>query len=461
MPNKSAARRNKAKNNNKRQGTVENVKSTIVTVKRVEIAEKKPVASNITLAGLCAVCWQEALYYCTKCKAVGYCCMSHMATHSSQHDALCNVLTMKLVQNAGWLYGCNISTPDEWRYTRIKTMEYVTTQLKRNLDHYERDLLLFPKHCTSCYETRHDRLVTCKKCYQVWYCRDNADHLAKNHSYWCAKLQLFATLVRRQAAGMLYMFDMNFGRPKNDHLELNTNDTIEKAVTTVLYDSADIDECKIAMISQGASGPLTILYGIRISKFTVKKNMIIHLIGAELHYEGSTLQAWETFFMHFIPEIVHLKIIMIGPELNATVIHDRPRLCDGCRSRNKSLSFEYKDGLLYHEYVNSKFFTKPDLVCAFNPGLHRCTGFNQDDTWPQTIRAAVSSTCPFIFTAYTAYEAPLDLKRVQESCAHVHIIQPPIQNPFASLKPDRNFISDHEAPLIYKNYYMSIVTGAM
>lgn len=75
---------------------------------------------------------------------------------------------------------------------------------------------------------------------QVWHCRDNVEHLAKNHSQWCTKLQLFVTLVRRQAAGNLYMFDMNFGKPKCDQIELNTNDTIEKAVKTVLSDSADI-----------------------------------------------------------------------------------------------------------------------------------------------------------------------------------------------------------------------------
>lgn len=99
-------------------------------------------------------------------------------------------------------------------------------------------------------------------------------------------------------------------------------------------------------------------------------------------------------------------------------------------------------------------------MCAFNPGFHRTTGFNQIDTWPQTIKEAVKNRCPFVFTAYTAYEAPLDLQRVQE-CAAVHIIHGPQINNFASLKPDRNFISDHEAPLIYKNYYISIVTAVI
>lgn len=115
MTNKSAQRKNKAKNNKNKQGIVngsENPKS--ITIKQVENGniennentEKKPVVSpcNITLAGLCAVCWQEALYYCTKCSLVGYCCMSHMAIHSSKHDALCNVVTRKLVENEGDIF---------------------------------------------------------------------------------------------------------------------------------------------------------------------------------------------------------------------------------------------------------------------------------------------------------------------------------------------------------------------
>lgn len=46
-----------------------------------------------------------------------------------------------------------------------------------------------------------------------------------------------------------------------------------------------------------------------------------------------------------------------------------------------------------------------------------------------------------------------------KSIANVETILEPRRNPFASIKPDRNFVSDDTAPLIYKNYYLAIVKG--
>lgn len=43
----------------------------------------------------------------------------------------------------------------------------------------------------------------------------------------------------------------------------------------------------------------------------------IHLIGAELQFEADTLDKWETFFLHLIPQLVELRIVFVGPELNA------------------------------------------------------------------------------------------------------------------------------------------------
>lgn len=37
------------------------------------------------------------------------------------------------------------------------------------------------------------------------------------------------------------------------------------------------------------------------------------------------------------------------------------------------------------------------------------------DTWPDTISAIMDLEVPFVSTAYTELEAPLDLKRIQDS----------------------------------------------
>lgn len=94
------------------------------------------------------------------------------------------------------------------------------------------------------------------------------------------------------------------------------------------------------------------------------------------------------------------------------------------------------------------------VVCFYNPGLYRATGFNGLDTWPDTIKAAVSFDCPIAVTSYTEVEAPRDLDRLQrEAGRELQIIQAPHINPFTSQRPERNFISDEIAPMIFKNFY--------
>lgn len=89
------------------------------------------------------------------------------------------------------------------------------------------------------------------------------------------------------------------------------------------------------------SGPLTILHAMRLTHFKAKSSLLVHLIGAEVHYEGSHLQAWECFFLHFLPDLQALKIIMIGPELNAnSVKHEKIRYGTVCPSPF-SLSYPY------------------------------------------------------------------------------------------------------------------------
>lgn len=148
------------------------------------------------------------------------------------------------------------------------------------------------------------------------------------------------------------------------------------------------------------------------------------------------------------------------------------RMCRTCRQNCRIVKFDFQCGILYHDYVNSTALTKPDLsnifihvpevitklylfsVCFFNPGLYRSTGFNGLDTWPITIKKATSMNCPIVITSYTEVESPRDLERIQkESDRPLSIAQTPHINPFASQRPERNFISDEIAPMIFKNFY--------
>ena len=65
---------------------------------------------------------------------------------------------------------------------------------------------------------------------------------------------------------------------------------------------------------------------------------------------------------------------------------------------------------------------------------------------------------PILVTSYTEVELPRDLARMRQH-RDVQVEQEPRRNPFASLRPERNFVSDDVAPLIYKNYFLSVARG--
>lgn len=61
-------------------------------------------------------------------------------------------------------------------------------------------------------------------------------------------------------------------------------------------------------------------------------------------------------------------------------------------------------------------------------------------------------------TAYTAAEAPLDLQRMKENVGDdLEVLLQPQKNPYRSLRPWRNFVSEEESPIIFKNQFITVV----
>lgn len=48
----------------------------------------------------------------------------------------------------------------------------------------------------------------------------------------------------------------------------------------------------------------------------MKSEYNLFISGAELQCEGDSLDKWEAFFIHLLPEVSDLQIIFVGPELN-------------------------------------------------------------------------------------------------------------------------------------------------
>jgi splicing suppressor protein 51 len=133
-------------------------------------------------------------------------------------------------------------------------------------------------------------------------------------------------------------------------------------------------------------------------------------------------------------------------------------MCRLCRNNCRGVSFDFQYKKFYHDYCESQSYSKPDLICFFNAGLHHLSSFKDFDTWPKTIEAAFNENVPVIVTSSTEYELPLDLERILTIIdqQNISIIQKPTKNPYASMKPERNFINEDLAPFFFKNLYYFI-----
>lgn len=133
-------------------------------------------------------------------------------------------------------------------------------------------------------------------------------------------------------------------------------------------------------------------------------------------------------------------------------------MCRTCRQLCRGVRFDFHCKKFYHDYCTSTSFVKPDLICFFNAGINKKTGFKGFDTWPKTIQSAFDTEVPVLVTSYTEHEIPLDLERINNQIGKdfIQVLHPPSKNPFSSSRPERNFTSDDVTPLIFKNNYFFV-----
>ncbi|XP_037719703.1 uncharacterized protein LOC119553403 [Drosophila subpulchrella] len=416
------------------------------------------------MASLCNFCKADLCGQnripCSRCGLSYYCSGGHMKD-DQEHRQLCNAIRQTVDRNGhDMFYKCGDFSGEQFRSYRIVCIRQVEKEMNRQLSATEQELLLFPMICGEfkCREHRFKRLSLCGGCGEVAFCKDKPGHRRKEeHAKWCGAYQLFKAFI---------MFQANFGRldpslPNKVLREVpmacsNTKHIMKKLNFNVT------NECEYAALTQVSTGPLTAWFALKLcERLRNCEELTLHLIGAEIEFEVDMLQKWELFLLHIMPTVKSLNVVFIGPELNPNNISfeqlKKIKCCRLCRKAHRSVNY-YFENALYHDYCKEPHFLQPNLVCFFNSGLYRSTGFALEDTWPDTIQAALNLKCLIVVTSYTKYEAPLDMAHfINQSNRHINLILPPTTNPFSSEKPERNFISDNEAPFMFKNFYCFVV----
>ncbi|XP_060653805.1 uncharacterized protein LOC132789649 [Drosophila nasuta] len=414
------------------------------------------------MASLCNYCKSDLCGHpalpCKGCGLVFYCSVGHMRD-DQEHRQLCYGLH-QLVERNGHdvFYKSGDFSPEQFRSYRIVCIRQLEQLINRTLTATEQEVLLFPFICNDakCREHRYKCLMPCGRCGEIAYCKDKANHLSAGHAAWCESYKLFKTFVMRQAKfGRLepaLPYEVLRETPVNCS---NTRQILKKLKFNVT------DACELAALTQISTGPLTAFYALKLCDRLKAEQLTIHLVGAEMEFEVDVFQKWEIFLLHILPAVKTLSVVFVGPELNSSKVSfeqlSKIKCCRLCRKAERTVEY-YFENRLYHDYCALPSFKTPDLVCFFNAGLYRATGYALEDTWPDTIQAALNLKCPMVTTSYTKYEAPLDMKEfLNQSNRHLNVVLPPTTNPFGSEKPERNFISDDDAPLMFKNYQCFVI----
>ncbi|XP_026748532.2 uncharacterized protein LOC113509395 [Galleria mellonella] len=433
---------------------------------------------KVYLPNVCHVCKKElkqTRVSCSYCNLLFYCSPKHKDEDWPQHQALCfAVSTIGHLKDQKYIYAdAKNITGHNYRLLRMQMIVSCEKVLKRKLVPWEQEVLLYPRMCfeITCREWRQNLLVDCDGCGQVSYCRDHPEHLSRAHQRWCKSYSLYQKLVcYQQTKGRLE--PKLPSRVMIDHYRIP--EKINEVLAIIYKDKIDMNDVEYAALTQLATAPLTTaycnqLYSSKLNSTTAngvikRSSFTIHVVGAELQFEADVLSKWEVFFLHLRPDVQVLRMVLIAPDLNPSNLPldllRKVKLCDDCQRSKRQIVFNFEDKKTYHQYYDSIDFTSPDIVCAFNPSIQRSSTYTGTDLWSSTIKCILKIKTPFVLTAYSLDELRRDLARVEEICGQdLNMVADARRNPFASVRPDRNFITDDEMPLLFKNYCFSIICG--
>ncbi|XP_012251910.2 uncharacterized protein LOC105683709 [Athalia rosae] len=405
-------------------------------------------------ANVCHVCKafgeELPLKRCGSCRMISYCGKEHQKQHWPQHKDLCKVLS-DMLEKGDTL--CLFETPQNncqkiWTRTKINLMLLVQIRLGRRLESYEEQMFKFPRACTICHDGKSVALKDCAHCPSATFCQL---HRAKDtrHSKQCKALRLCfdldvaGTLFERKSPRHVVPFHTETAylpSTISDFIDLYVNENKSLPMSS---------KCQLAYNSEYLTRPLTILHAIERLEFNVQSNMVMHVIGANM-VEVDGLDVWE-ILLHWLPTLTMLTIVLIGPELMWGSV--KPNVCDYCMAKGMSVRVELRN-MLYHDYVTSQWYEKPDFLIGYNTGIHECVELGSSkDTWTLSVQTTAEQNCPLVLTSYTLSEAIEEHKRLCIILGDTATCICCVRNPFQSLRPHRDFETEE---VFYQNQYITI-----
>ncbi|XP_032690372.1 uncharacterized protein LOC116853412 [Odontomachus brunneus] len=381
---------------------------------------------NPNICHVCKLTYNENFIICDQCFMISYCSGKHRLLHLEQHMQICTVIANYLKKDLIW--EIHRLSQEEWIQSRKEFIDIIKGQLSRDLEPYEMQMIMFASSCLICHQQQN--LRTCMTCYSSNYCGDHAKVFESHHSSTCKELLLYLNLAIKVPHGI--KFESKFSTFPDRNRPIKDMDSFIQQY----YRSRRQLRSLLAIdyfYTEYVSGPLTLYYGMKNASLlqSLQKNTcVIHIIAAS-PVDRKYLPAWE-LLLHLLHKIKDLKIVLIGPEL--TNESDNIEICFRCNTRcSQKFSFEcYR--MLYHNYVDSVNYKRPNLIIGFQ------TDFSDGKRWSsKSFLKLRDQGCPLLLTAKSKFKSNQNISKIGDVLG---LSISPVyheENKFGSARPCRDF----------------------
>ncbi|KAL1490613.1 hypothetical protein ABEB36_013275 [Hypothenemus hampei] len=389
---------------------------------------------------------QDTMKLCAHCKTVSYCSKKHQADDWRNHKTICKVMRQEK-EDLVW----NITNSKELCSYIQKRLIFWNLNLNRALSKSEFQMLIFPRYCVVCFSR--DKLFACHRCLSTFYCSEkHQQQQLELHAKFCEEFRLSLEFDCRLYDRNECYFDMLSLKNNIDAKLLSIDDRWE-FVRELVEPEVPLKRFQFLCNAERLFSGITILFALEksrilINRIATKTDLTIHLVGStELEVFLNWHLILEIWFV-WIQNLKCLNVIFIGPELPANYRFNI----------DENFLINYEINMKHYKYLYHEIFDiipKPDLVVAFNSGVHEHET-TSNDLWEQSMNLLTQNNIPLMLTAYNLKEINNDLKRIQK-LERIKTVYGPCRNPFRNFRPLINWEYSDSEPLYYTNNYLVIV----
>jgi splicing suppressor protein 51 len=166
------------------------------------------------------------------------------------------------------------------------------------------------------------------------------------------------------------------------------------------------------------------MYQAGKERFIHKKELTIHIVGAYTYELPAQGRIWKEV-MHCLPGVQTLTIYFVGPKACQKIVSPTREIpsfscgcCPECEAKKKE-RFQGQYAYTYHEYakkyLSREKHKKPDLIVAFNSGIHEVV----TESWTTSLKVMFDLNVLAYFTSYTKGEATRDFVLLEKLGANL------------------------------------------